>query len=207
MTAGEAPEPKNLDVENAGLYEMLFQNSLDALVLTCPDDSILEANPAACRIFGRTREEILVEEHNRLIDVTDPRFTDLITERKRNGKAQGELTARRKDGTLFPIEVSSMVFQNRQGDARTCMIIRDISGRKTAESERDRLINELRETLARMKQLSGLLPMCASCRKVRDQQGGWQDLESYIREHTEADFTHSICPDCRRRLYPETVGL
>jgi PAS domain S-box-containing protein len=205
--AGDSAESVNLNFERESVYEMLFHNSFDGFLLTSPDGSVLDANPAACRIFGRTREEILQEGREGLVDTSDPRLAHLLAERKRNGRAHGELTARRKDGTLFPIEVSSVVFQNRQGDARTCMIIRDISERKAAESERDKLIRELQDALVRVNSLSGLLPMCASCRKIRDRQGGWQDLESYIREHTEADFTHGICPECRRRLYPETVGL
>ena len=78
------------------------------------------------------------------------------------------------------------------------------SGR-AAEAERERLIAEMQHALASVKCLSGLLPICAACRKIRDKQGFWHDLEIYIRQHSEADFTHGICPDCRRRLYPETL--
>lgn len=187
------------------LYEMLFQNSLDGLMLTSPDGAILDANPSACRIFGRTREEIIREGRAGLIDNSDPRLGPLIAERNRTGKAHGELTARRKDGTTFPIEFSSVVFQNSDGNARTCLIIRDISARKAAENERERLIRELQGAVGRVKTLSGLLPICASCRRIRDAQGDWHNLELYIRKHTEADFTHGICPDCRRSLYPEML--
>lgn len=62
---------------------------------------------------------------------------------------------------------------------------------------------ELEEALSRIKVLSGLLPICASCKKIRKDDGYWQQIEGYIREHSEADFTHSICPDCAKRLYPE----
>ncbi len=187
------------------LYGMLFQNSLDGLMLTAPDGSILDANPAACRILERTREEIVREGRQGLIDSADPRLAVLIAERQRTGKAHGELTARRKDGTPFPVEISSVVFASQDGSPRTCIIIRDITERKAAEAERERLIQELQETLGRVKTLSGLLPMCASCRKIRDKQGLWHSLELYIRKHTEADFSHGICPDCRRQLYPETL--
>ena len=84
-------------------------------------------------------------------------------------------------------------------------MIRDITEQKATEAEREGLIQELKEALGRVKSLSGLLPMCASCRKIRDQKGSWHDLETYIRSHTEADFSHGICPDCRRKLYPETI--
>jgi len=187
------------------LYGLLFENSMDGLMLTAPDGRILDVNPAACKMFRRTREEILHEGREGLIDSADPRLEALIAERKRSGKAHGELNARHKDGTLFPVEFSSVIFTTPEGEPRTCLLIRDISERKASERERDRLIGELQETLRRVKTLSGLLPMCAACRKVRDKQDVWHHLESYIRTHTEADFSHGICPDCRRQLYPETV--
>lgn len=65
-----------------------------------------------------------------------------------------------------------------------------------------RLNAELQNALAQVKALSGLLPMCASCKKVRDDEGYWHQVEVYIRDHSEVDFTHGICPDCAGRLYP-----
>jgi PleD family two-component response regulator len=62
---------------------------------------------------------------------------------------------------------------------------------------------ELRKALAKIKTLSGLLPICASCKKIRDDQGYWTQLESYISEHSEAEFTHGCCPECMKKLYPE----
>ena len=58
----------------------------------------------------------------------------------------------------------------------------------------------------KVKLLGGFLPICASCKKIRDDQGYWQQIETYIRENSEAEFSHSICPDCAKQLYPEFVG-
>lgn len=62
---------------------------------------------------------------------------------------------------------------------------------------------ELQAALAKVKALSGLLPICASCKKIRDNHGYWQQVEVYIRDHSEADFTHGLCPDCLSKIYPE----
>jgi hypothetical protein len=62
-------------------------------------------------------------------------------------------------------------------------------------------IDELRNALAKVNQLSGLLPICASCKKIRDDKGYWTQIEGYIRDHSEADFTHGICPECAEKLY------
>jgi FixJ family two-component response regulator len=75
--------------------------------------------------------------------------------------------------------------------------------RKLAETELERLIVELQEALAKVKLLSGFLPICASCKKIRDDSGYWRQIEAYIRDHSEADFTHGICPECAQRLYPQ----
>ncbi|MCX5814662.1 MAG: hypothetical protein NTX75_00255, partial [Proteobacteria bacterium] len=75
--------------------------------------------------------------------------------------------------------------------------------RKRAEEERERLILELREALSKVKTLSGLLPICASCKKIRNDKGYWEQMEIYIRDHSEAEFSHGICPECAAKLYPE----
>jgi hypothetical protein len=62
---------------------------------------------------------------------------------------------------------------------------------------------ELEKALREVRQLSGMLPICASCKKIRDDKGYWQQVEVYIKEHAGVDFSHSICPDCQKKLYPE----
>ena len=73
--------------------------------------------------------------------------------------------------------------------------------RKRTEDEREELIGKLQEALATVRTLSGLLPICSSCKKIRDDQGHWNQLETYILEHSEAEFTHGFCPDCLKSLY------
>jgi len=79
----------------------------------------------------------------------------------------------------------------------------DISARKRAEAEKEEAMLRLQEAMSKIKTLSGMLPICASCKKIRDDRGYWKQLESYIRDHSEADFSHSLCPECAVKLYPE----
>jgi hypothetical protein len=72
-----------------------------------------------------------------------------------------------------------------------------------AAKERDNLIGQLEKALGEVKRLSGLLPICASCKKIRDENNAWQPIEHYIHTHSEADFSHGICPECAASLYPE----
>lgn len=82
-------------------------------------------------------------------------------------------------------------------------IILDITELRQAEAEREKLIVKLQEALDKVKVLSGFLPICGSCKKIRNDSGYWQQIEGYIREHSQAVFSHSICPDCAKKLYAD----
>ncbi|MDO9289352.1 MAG: hypothetical protein Q7T83_11255 [Thermodesulfovibrionales bacterium] len=79
--------------------------------------------------------------------------------------------------------------------------------RKQAEEEREQIILELKDALAKVKQLSGMLPICASCKKIRDDKGYWKQVEVYISEHTDTMFSHGMCPDCAKKAYEELDEL
>jgi hypothetical protein len=88
-------------------------------------------------------------------------------------------------------------------DKKVFVYIEDITERKRAEIERENLIAQLQESLRRVKTVHGLLPICASCKRIRDDNGYWNQIEGYIRAHSDAEFSHGICPECARKLYPE----
>jgi len=90
---------------------------------------------------------------------------------------------------------------NRELLARVQSMVRIIR----AERERDRLIKELTAAMANIKTLKGLLPICASCKKIRNDKGYWQQVEGYLAEHADIQFSHGICPACMEKLYPEFV--
>ncbi|MGD0281436.1 MAG: response regulator, partial [Dissulfurispiraceae bacterium] len=74
---------------------------------------------------------------------------------------------------------------------------------RESEQEKEKLIIELRESFSEIKTLSGLLPICASCKKIRDDNGYWNQIEAYISKHSDAQFTHAVCPDCVNKLYSD----
>lgn len=95
---------------------------------------------------------------------------------------------------------------NYLGQPASFVMFNDITDLRSSEEERERLIDELTKALSRVKQLSGLLPICSSCKKIRNDKGYWEQLEGYIKDRSEADFSHGICPDCAERLYPRLCG-
>lgn len=83
------------------------------------------------------------------------------------------------------------------------MVGREMARRRRVEMDREKLIGELQQTLAQVKTLSGLIPICAWCKSVRNDQGFWQTVEQYVHSHSDASFSHSICPDCREKFKDE----
>jgi PAS domain S-box-containing protein len=121
--------------ESEKLYHMLFDHSMDGIILTDPRDGgkILSANPAACQMLGWTEEELVGKGRDIMLDLRDTALSALLDERARSGSAKAQLTYRRKDGTTFPGEVSTTFFFDNNGEPQTVTIIRDISERKQVQ--------------------------------------------------------------------------
>jgi PAS domain S-box-containing protein len=112
-----------------------------------------------------------------------------------------------KDGTAKAIEHNVSPIKDERGvTTGTVVVFRDITERRRAEEERARLLNELQEAGAKLNLLTGLLPICAWCKKIRDDEGYWNQLERYIEKHSDAQFTHGICPDCLAKQRPRQIG-
>ncbi|MEN6389482.1 MAG: PAS domain S-box protein [Syntrophomonas sp.] len=125
--------------ESKERYSSLFENSLDGIILNYPDGMILDANPAACRMFGRTKDELCTMGRWRIVDKEDPRVMQAGEERSRTGRFHSEMTLVRNDGTRFEAEVTSNLYKDSSGKLLSSMIIRDVSERKRLETEIARL--------------------------------------------------------------------
>ena len=104
---------------------------------------------------------------------------------------------------LKPVDVE-VLFSALESCAETIMLERKI---QEQAREKDELIARLQDALDNIKRLSGLLPICSSCKKIRDDKGYWNQIERYIAEHSEAEFSHGICPECVKKLYPQYKHL
>jgi len=117
-----------------------------------------------------------------------------------------DLKTSSKDGPSgeqwFQGRVAPLLFD---GEPSGCVLwtVINITEKKQAEMERDRAMANLENALAEINTLKGILPICSACKKIRDESGGWHQMEDYISDHSDADFSHGICPDCMRTLYPE----
>ncbi|MBI5476635.1 MAG: PAS domain S-box protein [Ignavibacteriales bacterium] len=115
-------------------YRLLFNTSMDGVLLTSPTGEIFSANPAACKMFQRTEEELCALGRDCVVDKSDPRLEIGLEERARTGKFSGELILMRKDGSKFPAEITTAIFKDKDKQERSSMIIRDITDRKRSEA-------------------------------------------------------------------------
>jgi PAS domain S-box-containing protein len=191
------------------LLERTLNSLCDAVfILSANSVEILECNPAATEMFGYSRQEMLGRTTTflHIDEVTLQEFRKHLYSaiQEKGFLHQLEFRMKRRDGTVFPTEHSVLPLEDETANRTGWVsVVRDITERKQAEAERERLITELQETLAKNKILSGLLPICSACKKIRDNQGQWHPLETYIQRHSEASFSHGLCPDCLKRLYPD----
>ena len=101
------------------------------------------------------------------------------------------------------LEKQRLVMENRR---LLQTVQQQLAELRQAEEVREKLIHELQDALAEIKTLRGILPICSSCKKIRDDEGYWHQVEVYIRDHSEAEFSHGLCPECAKKLYPELFG-
>ncbi len=191
-------------------FRSLFDSSRDAVMtLEPPSWKFTSGNPATVAMFGAGNEARFVTigpwdlSPERQPDgrASAEKAREMIETAMREGSHSFEWTHRRINGEAFPATVllSRMEAAGKVFLQATC---RDITEQKQMEAKRDQLIGELKAATAQVKTLSGLLPICSGCKKIRDDKGHWSQVEKYIQRHSEATFTHGLCPDCIKKYFP-----
>ncbi|MFH1137296.1 MAG: PAS domain S-box protein [Pseudomonadota bacterium] len=326
LDIGERKQVEEALRESEEKHRTFIENMMYGTLLTGPDGRIFSANQAARDMLGLTEAEIIGAGRNAVVDLDDPRLPAALDERAAKGKFQGELNFKKKNGPVFPVEISSSIYLDKTGREKTCIVFRDVTDRRQAEEalreseekyrklfehspvglgissedgelvaynaamlkqggyseedmakvdsviglyfhpedragimakaarlgfldeeevrfrrkdgtpyhcllslgrvkigggsywlamvqdiserkkheqEREDLIARLQSALEEVKTLRGFIPICANCKKIRDDEGYWQQIERYIEKRSEVQFSHSICPDCVRVLYPD----
>jgi len=198
-------------------YRLVAENLVDAIwVLDAASMQYLYVSPSVEGLRGYSAEEVMgggLERHltpQSLAKVKAAMAEEIaFFQRGVRRKRVLELKMLRKDGGEMWVEVIGRLFEQ---DGRLCVIgvTRDIDRRKNLELERGVLISKLERALDEEKRLRrenrvlrGLLPICSYCRRIRDENGQWQDLEAYVAANSETKFTHTICPPCKKQNYPE----
>lgn len=189
-------------------YGDLFDSVPIGLYEAAPDGQILDANPALVEMLEYPSPAALRRVNVAELYVDPSDFNSWKQALETSGLVQHHQARLRTfaGGVCWTENSARAVLDPRSQQLTYEGSLEDITARKNAEEERERLIEELQAALSALKALSGLLPICASCKKIRDQEGDWKQLEVYIQAHSDAQFTHSFCPECLRRLYPEVFS-
>ncbi|MGR3178604.1 MAG: response regulator [Candidatus Anammoxibacter sp.] len=182
----------------------------DAVIATDTKGIVTFLNPVAQSMINWNREDACGKHLRDIVKIinngTDKEEDCPVTKVIKSGNAI-ELknhTLVDKAGKKIPISDSAAPIRNGEGKIiGVVFVFSDITEQKRAEEERERLVKEREEALDKVKILSGFIPICAACKQIRDDDGNWNQIEEYIRDHSEAEFTHGMCPKCLREYYPE----
>ncbi len=186
--------------ESEALYRSILDASPDDITIADLQGRVLMVSPNAVPMFGfeeaaqalgRAVTDFLVpEDRERAMSRVALLFQGLPS-------GPSQYRGLRRDGTTFDIEVNSALIRDAAGQpTRLVVIARDITARKQTEAA-------LQQAVAQIKTLSGLLPICMHCKKIRDDRGHWSPVEVYVHERTDAEFSHGLCPQCLATNYPD----
>ncbi|MBC8177929.1 MAG: PAS domain S-box protein [Desulfobacteraceae bacterium] len=197
--------PKEITNDAFSILIDAINSTVGGVIITDLEGFIRFVNPSFCKMFDYSSADIIGKNATELFATKEVRkFTDVITIIDISRNDTEEFVVEMKDGKNFVVEVSASNVTSASGElvGRIASFV-DITKRKQIEADREELIKKLQDALDKIRVLRGILPICASCKKIRDDSGYWCQIESYIKEHSEAVFSHGICPDCAKKLYPE----
>ncbi len=207
--AGSQNELRAMNAKLAALFQeqqVLLEHTKDFIYRHNTDGMITYVSPAVEKITGYTPAEWLVHytRHytNNPVNLRGRDITEAMLKSAAGGPSYIVEVKHRNGGTVW-LEVNKQPYLAEGKVAGVIGVARDISARVKLEQDREKLITDLQEALASIKTLKGLLPICASCKKIRDDKGYWNQIEAFVSEHSEAEFSHGICPECAKRLYPQ----
>ena len=198
----------------------ITESTQNAILMMDTEGRVSYWNRAAESMFGHTRIEAMGQNLHELIAPARFHSAYYTAFQKFQQTGQGaavgkilDIEAIRKDGHEISIQLSLSAVKTDDG-WNSLGLIRDITERKRADEEIKLYTEELRKrneelqnALADIRQLTGMLPICASCKKIKDDKGYWQGVESYITKHTEAVFSHGLCPECEKKMYEDLEKL
>jgi len=214
MTKSIKSRLKELERQN----RLLTENLVDSIWVIDAETMVYEYSaPPVGKLSGYTAEELLGKSiFEELTEASAQKALALLKselkayECGKHVPQSLELQVVNKDGGTYWVEIRAKFVQEPRQSLKIIGITRDITVRKKAEAHQDRLNTKLVEALAEkerllkeIKVLQKLLPVCSGCKRIRDDDGRWWPLDAYVREHTESDFTHTICSDCKSVFYAD----
>ncbi|MEN6422840.1 MAG: PAS domain S-box protein [Smithella sp.] len=197
-------------------YRLLAETLPDVIFTMDGNWRTIYLSPAVTRLRGYTVEEALAQSVEDILTPASLETAKRAFTEEMAIEASGfynphrvrtlELEETCKDGSTVWTETIFSAIRDKDNKFIGMLgITRDISERKKAAEEKERLVSERQKALSEIKILSGMLPICSSCKKIRNDEGYWEQLENYISNHSGAEFTHGFCPDCAKKFYEKAL--
>jgi PAS domain S-box-containing protein len=184
-------------------YHKIFEDSPVGMTICDSSGQAIDANNAICDMVGATKEQILAQNYFRLESWKKSGLLDAAKKAVSKNKATSKkVTLTSSFGKEMTANVNFLPFEIK-GEAYMLVTFDDLSKVKKAEDERKKLIVELRNAISEIETLRSILPLCSFCKKIRDDKGYWEQVDVYIQKHLFADISHSICPECFKKHYPQ----
>ena len=196
---------KETPASSYSILRAIVDNTTDAIFVKDMEGRYVMINSAGAQFIGMNIEEIIGRSDAELFSPEVARQNMDNDQRIISvGETQTYEDTEEVDGRQRTFHSTKGIYRDEHGRAIGVFgVSRDITLRKQAEIDRERLIQELRDALAEVKTLRGILPICMYCKKIRDDEGAWTQLELYIKAHTDTDFSHGMCEPCAKKMYPE----
>ena len=198
VAAGAKMSPPTQEQEvNPG--DDLFDRAPVGYMILDPSGVVIRVNRAWRKSLGYADSEAVGKHVDAFLLPEGTRFADLLARHEATRYVEeAPLRLRRKDGGVMDVLLNADFTTNHV----RCIYL-DVTVQRRLEQEREELLRGVQKALAEIRTLRGFLPICASCKKIRDDKGAWQPVEVFIRDRTEVEFSHGICPECAVALYPE----
>jgi PAS domain S-box-containing protein len=183
-------------------FERLFESAPEGIALLDNNGNALDVNSAFARLFGISKEKLIGHDVVAMIISSESKDEVRTALKAVMNGANVRLESLRLNRGGQPIDVSliAVPVDSGGGTNMAYILCQDITLKKRGDREKEVLIRQLQKALAEVKTLGGLLPICAWCKKIRDDQGYYHQIETFIANHSAAKFTHGICPDCREKF-------
>jgi len=163
-------------------------------------------SPSVVNVLGYSQDEFMGHYTEYMTDSPINKDVEEYTNAGLRGEKQEPYEAEfwHKNGSRVHLRVTEVPLLDDNGNVLGIEgIVQDITELKRAEADRENAIRKLEQALAEIKTLRGILPLCSFCKKIRDDKGYWERVDVYINKHSEADISHSVCPECMKKHYPD----
>ncbi|HTG01658.1 MAG TPA: PAS domain-containing protein [Nitrospirota bacterium] len=196
--------------KNRNIYSEIIHSLPQGVYLFDGRGRVLFSNPAAERLSGWTAEDLVNKNIQDIFHLLQPDgqkgtgegfFTDAAQGRTCNSFYDALCIL--KDGSTDLMSVATCAVRDKESSGRRLLIFQEHVQLRTSEQERKKLADKLMAALSALQPLKGILPICSSCKKIRDRSGFWMEIEEYLTQRSKVEFSHSLCPGCATKLYPD----